>query len=324
MTRPLRIEYDGAWYHVMNRGCERRKTFLCDSHYNYFFSLLKEITNIYGIEIHAYSLMPNHYHLLIHTPKAGLSLPMKYLNGVYTQYYNRLTKRDGPLFKGRYKAILVDSNDYLTELIRYIHQNPVKAMLSKKAEDHKWTSHRLYLKEAKNHWLNTNAILQEFGKQKSNARKNFDEFVKSKIDQGTLNEIETHKYSIIGGDFFKQWVNANFIENKTFTDSEITKKTKKIKSNKSPMQILNNLAFCYDTSVAEIRQGVSGKENEPRSLAIYFLRNHKGYSLKQITRAISAKNENSVAQALYKIKGKLANDKVFRKRVSVIEHSVMG
>jgi len=166
MARPLRIEYDGAWYHVINRGQERRKTFLQESDYLSFLSLLKEISEIYFIEIHAFSLMPNHYHLLVHTPQAGLSLPMKYLNGVYTQLFNKKHKRDGALFRGRYKAIIVDTYDYLTELVRYIHQNPVKAHMCNKAEQHRWTSHQYYLKDIKNYeWLKTHAILNEYGRQ---------------------------------------------------------------------------------------------------------------------------------------------------------------
>ena len=105
MSRPLRIEYDGAWYHVMNRGGERCLTFVDKRDSEQFLEWLKEITLAFSIQIHAFSLMPNHYHLLIHTPKAGLSRAMRHLNGIYTQRFNSLHGRDGPLFKGREKGV---------------------------------------------------------------------------------------------------------------------------------------------------------------------------------------------------------------------------
>ena len=90
MSRPLRIEYDGAWYHVINRGQCKRNIYLTDIDYTVYFELLNAITEIYSVEIHAFSLMPNNYHLLVHTPKKGLSRAMKYLNGTYTQKFNKI------------------------------------------------------------------------------------------------------------------------------------------------------------------------------------------------------------------------------------------
>src|SRR3990167_7924037 len=110
MPRPLRIEYEHAWYHVMNRGAHRQTIFTSNSHRDLFLSLLEEVTSQYQVEIHAYCLMDNHYHLLIRTPLANLSRCMRHLNGVYVQHYNRSTKSDGPLFRGRYKAILVEED----------------------------------------------------------------------------------------------------------------------------------------------------------------------------------------------------------------------
>src|SRR3989339_976757 len=127
MARPLRIEYEGAWYHVINRGQTRRNIVRTDEDRKLFLKLLGDTQQTYGIEIHAFSLMDNHYHLLVHTPKAGLSRAMRHLNGVYTLKINQIWNTDGPIFKGRYNARLVDSEEYLLELIRYIHLNPVVA-----------------------------------------------------------------------------------------------------------------------------------------------------------------------------------------------------
>src|SRR5215467_11814660 len=107
MTRPLRIEYTGAHYHVTSRGNERKAIFRDDTDREKFLELTGRAVEQFGIRVHAYVLMSNHYHLLIETPRGGLNRALRYLNGVYTQVFNRRHKRVGHLFQGRYKAILV-------------------------------------------------------------------------------------------------------------------------------------------------------------------------------------------------------------------------
>ena len=127
MSRPQRILYENAYYHVMNRGAGRCQIFHGREDREIFLQTLGEACHQFRVEIHAYCLMGNHYHLLIKTPQANLSRAMQHINGVYTQRYNRLNKTDGSLFRGRYKAILVDSDAYLLHLSKYIHLNPLSA-----------------------------------------------------------------------------------------------------------------------------------------------------------------------------------------------------
>ena len=134
MARPLRIEYSGAWYHVMNRGAGHREIYSDDVSRRRFLMLLDDINERYDVEIHAWCLMSNHYHLLVCTPKPNLGRAMRHVDGVYAQWWNRHRGTDGPLFRGRYKAILVDSNSYLLQLSRYIHRNPLEANLVDRAE----------------------------------------------------------------------------------------------------------------------------------------------------------------------------------------------
>src|ERR1700722_14362351 len=101
MPRPLRLEYEDAWYHVMNRGAGRKDIFKTDEHRNIFLDLLGQANKLFGAEFHAYCLMDNHYHLLIKTPRANLSRIMRHINGIYTQKFNQLLSRDGQLFRGR-------------------------------------------------------------------------------------------------------------------------------------------------------------------------------------------------------------------------------
>ena len=129
MARPLRIQYPNAFYHVMNRGLGRQRIFLNDDDYSVFLETLKESSRYCNVRIVSYCFMSNHYHLLVQTPSANLNRMMRHLNGVYTQRFNKMHRSDGPLFRGRYKAILVQEDEYLTHLIRYIHLNPITADL---------------------------------------------------------------------------------------------------------------------------------------------------------------------------------------------------
>jgi REP element-mobilizing transposase RayT len=112
MSRPLRIEYPDAWYHVMNRGRRAEKIFLKKTDYPTFLELLIESAEIWNVRIAAYCLVPNHYHVLLQTPEANLSRFMRHVDGVYTQRFNRCHHYDGQLFRGRYKFILINADSY--------------------------------------------------------------------------------------------------------------------------------------------------------------------------------------------------------------------
>lgn len=141
MSRPQRIIYENAYYHIMNRGAGRRKIFNERVDREIFLQTLGEACQQFCIEVHAYCLMGNHYHLLIKTPQANLSRAMRHINGVYTQRYNRMNKTDSALFRGRYKAILVDSDAYLLHLSKYIHLNPLSARMVDSLEQYEWSSY---------------------------------------------------------------------------------------------------------------------------------------------------------------------------------------
>jgi putative transposase len=113
----------------MNRGRARQNIFHTASDFEQFLATLEEASSRFSIEVHAYCLMTNHYHLLIKTPLGNLQRAMRHIGGVYTQRYNRSHRTDGSLFRGRYKSILVDSDEYLLHLSKYIHLNPVEAQM---------------------------------------------------------------------------------------------------------------------------------------------------------------------------------------------------
>src|SRR5512139_1965070 len=123
MSRPLRIEYLDAWYHVLNRGSRRESIFREERDYKNFLRTVEEASECWDLRVAAYCLMPNHYHLLVQTPRGNLSRCMRHIDGIYTQRFNRLHGHDGPLFRGRYKALLIDADRYLLALVQYVHRN---------------------------------------------------------------------------------------------------------------------------------------------------------------------------------------------------------
>ncbi len=131
MARPLRIEFAGALYHITSRGDGGDDIYIDDNDRENFLAVLGHVCERFNWVCHSYCLMSNHYHLLIETPEGNLSQGMRQLNGVYTQRFNRNHERVGHVFQGRYKAILVDADNYLVQLIRYIHLNPARAGLVK-------------------------------------------------------------------------------------------------------------------------------------------------------------------------------------------------
>src|SRR5258705_10142815 len=144
MSRPLRIQFPQAVYHVMNRGAARQSTFVEEADYQAFLDTLSEAHRQWGIEVFGYALMGNHYHLCLRTPKGNLSRVMRHVDGLYTQRFNRRHRRDGPLFRGRYKAILVDADEYLAAVLRYIHLNAVEAGRVTMPQEYRRASYRYY------------------------------------------------------------------------------------------------------------------------------------------------------------------------------------
>jgi putative transposase len=129
----------------MNRGMERRAIFIDDEDAEAFLSLVGDGGERWGVWCHAACLMSTHYHLLLHDEGGLLSRAMRHIDGVFTQFFNRRRGRDGSLMRGRYRSRVVEEEGYLLEVVRYIHANPVKAGIVKRASDYEWSSHGWYL-----------------------------------------------------------------------------------------------------------------------------------------------------------------------------------
>lgn len=178
MARPLRIEYPGALYHLTSRGDRQEDIFLDNADREEFLSVLGSVVERFGWRLYAYCLMDNHYHLMVETPKGNLSKGMRQLNGVYTQRVNRRHARVGHVFQGRFKAIVVDRQNYLLELSRYVVLNPVRAKVVKDPGRYRWSSYRATVGEVTPPpFLDTAALLFQFAATAPAAQRRYRAFV---------------------------------------------------------------------------------------------------------------------------------------------------
>jgi len=182
MVRPLRLELSGGIYHVTSRGDRREAIYEDDEDRIEWLSILGKTCNRYNWRCHAYCLMDNHYHVILETAEANLSKGMRHLNGVYTQYFNRRHERVGHVFQGRFKGILVEREEYLLELSRYVVLNPIRAGITKNIRSWKWSSYKAMIGEVQAPpWLETNWILGHFAKQRKRAVEKYIYFVRAGV-----------------------------------------------------------------------------------------------------------------------------------------------
>ena len=214
MSRPLRIDYPNAWHHVMNRARRGQDLFVDKADYQQFIDLLQEITELFKVNVAAYCLMPTHYHLMLQTPDANLSRCMRHLNGVYTQRYNVSHRCDGTLFRGRYKSILVDADNYLLQLVRYIHRNPLAAGLVKRLDQYVWSSHKGYLSKAKKwNWLYKHFVLDMLTTQINSQIQVYRQFMAQEQDEDLVRVLDGKKPpSMLGSEKFISWIKDFFFQ----------------------------------------------------------------------------------------------------------------
>jgi len=208
MARPLRITYPGAVYHLTSRGNEKKPIFKNDRDRSAFLDILAQVNNRYHWLCHACCLMENHYHLVIETPDGNLSSGMRQLNGVYTQFFNQHHKRTGHLFQGRYKAILIQKDNHLLEVCRYVVLNPVRAGMVDHPKEWKWSSYRATAGLGKQpSWLTTDWVFGQFGTRRERAEKEYRRFIRWGMDTEPIWEgVKGHL--ILGEDEFVAGLSA--------------------------------------------------------------------------------------------------------------------
>jgi len=225
MARPLRIQFENAYYHVTCRGNARQEIYADDSDRSAFLKLLARSAEIYEVVVLAYVLMPNHFHLLVKTPRANLQELMRHFNIAYTSHFNRAHQRTGHLYQGRYKAFLIDVDSYLQEVSRYIHLNPLRSQdqsrraFAKKREylrKYRWSSYPAYLSpRAPRSFLQVQEILTPFGGDTPEGRKAYGNFVEEGLARQMENPLEKGKgHGIIGSAEFLERIRKQFLSDR--------------------------------------------------------------------------------------------------------------
>lgn len=180
MARPLRIEYKGAVYHIISRGNRAEYIFADDKDKEYLIETLHKAIDKYNIELYAYCIMGNHYHLLMTPPYGELKKAMHYIGSTYGSYLVHKRGWIGHIFAGRYKSLCIEREGYLLELSRYIHLNPVRAGAAQRPEEYPWSSYQYYIgKKERPKWLNTNWLLEEYGRDRKTAYRKYREFTEA-------------------------------------------------------------------------------------------------------------------------------------------------
>lgn len=299
MGRPLRIEYAGAHYHVTARGNEQKDVFRSRKDREQFLGYLESAVIRYGAVIHAYCLMSNHYHLLVETPSGNLSQIMHHINGAYTNYFNVKRKRAGHLFQSRYKAILVDADDYANELSRYIHLNPVRAGMVSKPEEYCWSSYLDYIGERKApDWLTTKLIQEYFSKGKT-AQINYRRFVEELLEkkyESPLNGVVAA--TILGSEQFVKEITAKHID--VIQADRDVPAVKKLSSRPA-----------MDTIIQAV-QSLSCKDTVSVKASIYLCHKYSGAKLKEIGSCFGI-GESAVSQTSRRFALQMKEDKELSK-----------
>ncbi|NOZ10872.1 MAG: hypothetical protein GXP09_07540 [Gammaproteobacteria bacterium] len=320
MPRPPRIEYENAFYHVMNRGRARQTIFHDERYYRAFLDTLSEVHRRFHCIVHAYCLLGNHYHLLLETPHANLSRIMRHINGVYTQRYNRLKKTDGPLFRGRYKALLVDKEAYLLQLSRYIHRNPIdmKRPMVKDLAAYPWSSYPAYINKAKApDWLYRDKVYQMLGHKQR--YQGYARYMSQGVDEDTLKFYQRgNQASIIGGEAFRSWVYDNLLP-----ELEAQEKGRLIRPDMTMALIVKGVARFFDTKPEILRKVIKGpqKGNEPRKIAMYLCQEMADVKLKDIAEYFNLNHIGSVSFITHQLRKR--QDRGFTRTVDAVVESIM-
>ena len=212
MARPLRIAYPGALYHVTSRGNRQEPIYGDDGDRRSFLEVLGEVVSRFNWICHAYCLMGNHYHLLIETPEGNLSNGMRQLNQVYTQRYNRAHGSVGHLFQGRFKAVLIEKDEHLLEVCRYVVLNPVRAGIVEHPKRWRWSSYGATagLRKAPA-WLETDWLLSQFGRRVKSAQREYRRFVREGLGEDSPLQGLRGGF-ILGGEAFAAYCMGYLVE----------------------------------------------------------------------------------------------------------------
>ena len=268
MARPLRIQYENAYYRVTCRGNYGQAIFSNDPDRSSFLDLLERSSDIYRTEILAYVLMSNHFHLFVKTPLGNLQEFMRHFNISYTSYYNWKHGRRGHLYQGRYKSFLVDADNYLQEVSRYIHLNPMRVKLRsqmkwdekrKYLKNYPWSSYGGYISQGRRRgFVDVEEVLAYWGGDTERGRRRYEEFVMEGMSGGIPNPLERGRgHGIIGTSDFIEKIKDQHIQ--SATESRELPAVKKILAQVEPERIMRVICEAFNVEREELlKKGYKG------------------------------------------------------------------
>jgi len=328
MARPLRIQYENAYYHVTCRGNASQEIYADDRDRSVFLKLLARSAEIYQVEVLAYVLMANHFHLLVKTPGANLQEFMRHFNISYTSHFNRGHKRTGHLYQGRYKAFLIDADSYLQEVSRYIHLNPLRPKgkarktLAEKKEylrRYQWSSYPTYLSpRAGRSLVQVQEILVYFGGDTPEGRKQYRDFVKEGLTREMENPLERGKgHGIIGSAEFVERMKERFLSGQP--RSREVPAIRKVIGQVEPERILKAVAMEFQVSREDLLQ--RGNRGIARPVLMELLYRYGGLNQREIGELLGI-DYSSVSVGRKKLQTLLGKGKGLVARIKGIKKSL--
>ncbi|MGM0607194.1 MAG: transposase [Candidatus Muiribacteriota bacterium] len=317
MARQLRILFKNAFYHIMSRGIRKENIFPDDQHKFILLNYLDKNLIKYNIICYAYCIMDNHYHLFIQTPEANLSNFMRVLNNSYANWYIKKHGVRGAVFAGRYKSIVVDSNNYALTLVNYIHQNPIKKFNAELALSYKHSSLGYYLgirsKSLQN--LNRNFILQNFGANYNDAFVNYSKSLYKLINDKDIKR-NVYKKTIIGSKEFVKNIEEKYI-NKEKNNLDLTCN---VDSRPRGYKNILNL-ICQVTKLNKTEILNKKYNNFYRLLAIKIITEHSRMTKRDIGKIFDIK-PNTISGNIANIDKKIKKNQVVKKLYRRILHGI--
>jgi putative transposase len=315
VARQLRIEFEGAFYHVTSRGNLKERIFWDDKDREEFKRILRRTKERYGYVLHAYVLMDNHYHLLIETPHANLKQAMQNINTSYTIYVNRRHKRAGHLFQGRYKGFIVDKENYLLELGRYIHLNPVRAGIVKRPGEYPWSSYREYIGRGENAVTDTDDTLFFFSRKRAIGIRKYQEFVGEGL--AGASPVKEAVGSILGGETFMKRVFSHF---KGVPDRTEITEIKQMATRYKIDDIVRTVARHYRIKEEELLKRKKATERQ-RKTAIYLCKTFSGEKNIEVGKVFGITIQ-AVTNAVRNIEKKMEDNRQFNKEIATLKNAL--
>lgn len=271
MARKPRIHFPGAVHHVILRGNAGQSIFFNDQDRCRLYLILQYAVEKFGCRIHGFCFMTNHIHLVVQTGNVPLSHIMQNISLRYTKWINHTQSRTGHLFQGRYKALLLDADTYMKELIRYIHLNPVRGAMVTSPDDYPWSGHRGYLGQEVLPWLTTDWVLATFSADRRKAKKNYADFIADGIGEAKRDEFHsgTCEGRILGGD--------------NFTDEVFIKTNQQRDKGYSLSEIIDIVCQHYDITIEQLKApGKVRPYSEARAVAALLVTELPGSTLTEL------------------------------------------